>query len=177
MKTQLDHNTQSFLLELTPSGTGYTVTLDGETYPFEILHSENGRLRIRLSASESVPASAPSSVPLSAPIFTAQVSVDGPKRWVTVNGRTFVLTKPAGTGKRGGHGAHAAGELVAPMPGQVRTVQVAAGETVARGQTLVIVEAMKMEIKIAAPRDGVVKALKIRPGQTVDRDQLLVELE
>jgi biotin carboxyl carrier protein len=96
---------------------------------------------------------------------------------VTVNGQTFVLTKTSGTAKRGGHAHHAAGELTAPMPGLVRAVQVAEGDAVEKGQTLVILEAMKMELKVAAPRAGKVKSLQVKPGQTVERDQILVEIE
>ncbi|MDX2163571.1 MAG: acetyl-CoA carboxylase biotin carboxylase subunit [bacterium] len=69
-----------------------------------------------------------------------------------------------------------AGMLTAPMPGQVRDVQVIVGEAVKRGQTLVLLEAMKMEIRITAPGDGVVRAVHVQPGQTVERDQPVVEL-
>ncbi|PWH13091.1 MAG: hypothetical protein DDG60_11125 [Anaerolineae bacterium] len=62
------------------------------------------------------------------------------------------------------------------MPGQIRAVQVAEGETVTKGQTLVVVEAMKMELKIVAPFEGVVKTVKVRPGQAVEKDELLVEI-
>jgi biotin carboxyl carrier protein len=56
-------------------------------------------------------------------------------------------------------------------------VQVADGDSVTKGQTLIIVEAMKMEIKVAAPREGKVKSLKVRQGQTVEREQILAEIE
>jgi biotin carboxyl carrier protein len=94
---------------------------------------------------------------------------------VTFNGQTFLLTKSAAVG-RIHHGHFSSGELAAPMPGQVRAVQVAEGEAVVRGQTLVILEAMKMEIKVAAPKDGKVRSLKVKQGQTVERDQPLVEI-
>lgn len=45
------------------------------------------------------------------------------------------------------------------------------------GQTLIILEAMKMEIRIVAPQDGSIKALHVAKGDVVERDQLLVELD
>ena len=70
-----------------------------------------------------------------------------------------------------------AGELTAPMPGQVRAVNVIEGESVMKGQTLMVLEAMKMEIRIQSPMDGVVKSLAVKVGQTVEREQVLVEIE
>jgi biotin carboxyl carrier protein len=108
---------------------------------------------------------------------TAYISSDNAKRWVTVHGQTFVLTKPSGT-RRGGHGhPHAAGELTAPMPGQIRALNVGEGEAVTKGQTLLVLEAMKMEIRVQAPFDGLVKKLFVKQGQTVEREQILIEIE
>jgi len=63
------------------------------------------------------------------------------------------------------------------MPGLVRSVNVAEGEAVSKGQTLLVLEAMKMEIRIQAPFDGVVQSLPAEVGQTVEREQILVVLE
>lgn len=64
----------------------------------------------------------------------------------------------------------------APMPGSIVAVQVAVGDAVTKGQTLLVMESMKMETTIAAPRDGVIEALSYEKGQTFDRDALLVKL-
>jgi biotin carboxyl carrier protein len=87
------------------------------------------------------------------------------------------LTKASDTRKSGVGHHHAAGELTAPMPGQVRAVNVSEGDAVTKGQTLLLLEAMKMEIRVQAPRDGVVKKLFVQQGQTVDREQMLIEIE
>jgi len=67
--------------------------------------------------------------------------------------------------------------LVAPMPGLVRSVSVVEEEAVKKGQTLLVLEAMKMEIRIQAPLDGLVKKLLVKQGQTVEREQVLIEIE
>jgi 3-methylcrotonyl-CoA carboxylase alpha subunit len=62
------------------------------------------------------------------------------------------------------------------MPGAVLTTEVAAGDTVAKGDLLVILEAMKMEHRIVAPRDGTVAQVHVDVGDQVDNAQLLVTL-
>jgi acetyl-CoA/propionyl-CoA carboxylase biotin carboxyl carrier protein len=66
--------------------------------------------------------------------------------------------------------------LEAPMPGTVVQLRVEAGATVAAGETLVVMESMKMEISIQAPRDGVVDTVLIASGDKVDRGAVLIEL-
>jgi propionyl-CoA carboxylase alpha chain len=69
--------------------------------------------------------------------------------------------------------AAVAGGLTAPMPGKVVKVLVEAGQAVAAGATLMVLEAMKMEHTVKAPADGVVGALHVAVGEQVDADQLL----
>jgi pyruvate carboxylase subunit B len=75
-----------------------------------------------------------------------------------------------------GHGAVAA-ELRAPMPGLVVRVAVAPGDTVRPGDTLVVMEAMKMENELRAEQGGVVAEVRATVGTTVDRDDVLVTFE
>ena len=67
----------------------------------------------------------------------------------------------------------APGSLLAPMPGTVLRVDVAPGETVTAGRTVVVLEAMKMEHVIAAPLAGTVSALHVAAGQQVEAGALL----
>ncbi|MBI3173737.1 MAG: acetyl-CoA carboxylase biotin carboxyl carrier protein subunit [Chloroflexi bacterium] len=147
-------------IDLTSTGKGYQVVIGDKTLSVEILHSENGRLDLLLDGQR----------------VTAFVSFDGVKRWVTIGGQTFALTKSTAGTRRAQHGHHAQDELTAPMPGQVRAVNVAEGESVTKGQTLLVLEAMKMEIRVSAPKDGRVGKLLIQQGQTVEREQVLIEI-
>jgi biotin carboxyl carrier protein len=63
------------------------------------------------------------------------------------------------------------------MPGQVKSIAVEAGDAVHKGQTLIVLEAMKMEMRVQSPQDGRVRAVHVRPGQTVEREQILIEVE
>ena len=63
------------------------------------------------------------------------------------------------------------------MSGKVLTLSVATGEAVTRGQTLLVLEAMKMEHRITAPADGTVRAVRVAVGDQVANGAVLIELE
>ena len=70
--------------------------------------------------------------------------------------------------------APAAGAQVkAPMPGNILDVKVQAGQTVKKGDVLVILEAMKMENEIQAPCDGKITGMNVRKGDTVETQALI----
>jgi len=67
--------------------------------------------------------------------------------------------------------------MTAPMPGNINEVAVTAGQTVRAGQTLLVLEAMKMENEIVAPRDCVVASVAVSKGDSVNAGDLLVTLQ
>ena len=73
--------------------------------------------------------------------------------------------------------AQAGGALKAPMPGRVLAISVAPGESVVRGQLLMVLEAMKMEHRITAPADGIVQAIRVAEGEQVANGALLAVLD
>jgi 3-methylcrotonyl-CoA carboxylase alpha subunit len=89
-------------------------------------------------------------------------------------GRSYRLYQPRGNG---GAGTASDGAILAPMPGRVTAVDVAAGATVAKGQRLITLEAMKMEHGLTAPFDGVVAELNAEPGAQVSEGIVLVKVE
>jgi biotin carboxyl carrier protein len=98
-------------------------------------------------------------------------------RWVFIDGRVYVIdAAPRGMPRRkkrsDDHGA-----LAAPMPATVVTVNVEPGQRVAKGDVLIMLEAMKMELPVKAPRDGTVKAIACRQGELVQPGIPLLELE
>ena len=161
MKLFYEFTSQLLPVDLAPNGgsKSYRLIVGEKVVDVEVLEAKDGRLDLRIDGKR----------------ITAYVSVDHAKRWVTVNGQTLLLTKASGAHKSGGS-HHAAGELTAPMPGQVRAVNVHEGEAVTKGQTLLLLEAMKMEIRVQSPQDGLVKKLFVQQGQTVEREQTLIEI-
>ena len=108
--------------------------------------------------------------------ITAYTAAEKDKRFVSIGGTAYELRIPDERRKRRTGNEHGA-SLTAQMPGQVRALLVAEGDTVTRGQTLVILEAMKMEIRVAAPNDGKIARVNVQQGEVVERGQTLVEIE
>ncbi|HSG43965.1 MAG TPA: biotin/lipoyl-containing protein [Anaerolineales bacterium] len=157
MKITFDNST----IELIPSDkSSYRATMGDKTIDVEILGTQDEKLDLLINGER----------------VTAYVSSENAKRWVTINGRTYLLTKQTGSRKSGGGHHHIAGELTAPMPGQIRAINVSEGDEVTKGQTLIVLEAMKMEMKIQAPSNGTVSKLFVKQGETVEREQMLIEV-
>jgi acetyl-CoA/propionyl-CoA carboxylase biotin carboxyl carrier protein len=146
-------------VDLERASSGWRATVDGLAFRLEVLDDQPGQLSLLFEGR-----------PLR--LFWAKAAAG---LWVSLDGCTYWLEKP---GSSTHHLPAFAGEntLRAPMPAQVRSVEVALGQRVQAGQTLLLLEAMKMEIRIVAPRPGQVLFLAARPGQAVEKDQLLVEI-
>jgi 3-methylcrotonyl-CoA carboxylase alpha subunit len=91
------------------------------------------------------------------------------------NGAAFVVTPDRTDG--GSAGSEGDGSVIAPMPGRITAVTVSAGGEVAAGQTLVTLEAMKMEQALVAPFDGIVAELAVAAGDQVDEGRVLARVE
>ena len=98
--------------------------------------------------------------------------LDGDQLWlpgITVTNRTQqVVERQADAGS---------GRVKAPMDGAIVDVRVSAGDTVSKGQLLLVLEAMKMEHPLKADRDGVVKGVQVTAGDQVRNRQVLIEIE
>jgi biotin carboxyl carrier protein len=113
-------------------------------------------------------------------VFVAGTAED---RWAFCNGEIYRESERHNGPPKGGHdrdgGHHKDGgryELTSPMPATVVKVLVAPGQAVRHGDTLVVLEAMKMELPIRAPSDAVVQAVNCREGELVQPERTLVEL-
>ncbi len=140
---------QAEVKELTPERA--TVVVDGTEYAVDIV--QLGRRAITAEAVRAVP---PPSSPTSSGVRPAAAPTPPPSR-----------PAPSGRGEGG---------IVAPMPGLVLAIKAKEGDTVAAGQTLLVMEAMKMENAIASPYAGTVAKVYVREGDSIGEGDLLVEV-
>jgi biotin carboxyl carrier protein len=152
------------VVQVEPAGDDLTVTIDGQAYTVHLTAQRAGELALAVDGLGRC---------------LAHVAADGPRRWVALDpappGGPVVLSVPQATGRRRG-GAAGHDTLEAQMPGLVRRVLVSAGDRVERGQPLLLLEAMKMEMRVTAPHAGRVEQVAVAEGQAVERGQLLVDL-
>ncbi|HRN50747.1 MAG TPA: biotin/lipoyl-binding protein [Anaerolineales bacterium] len=158
MKFYYSHRGQTHSIEVQAQGDRLRATVDGETV--EALVRQGQSLQLTLAGQ---------------PMDIAWAK-DGRTIWLHVAGHSYQLERVAG-GRAGSTAGSAERSLRAPMPGQVRKVLVEPGQPVAAGSVLVLLEAMKMEVRISAGQDAKVAHIAVSEGQSVDKDQLLVELE
>jgi biotin carboxyl carrier protein len=89
-------------------------------------------------------------------------------------GRIDVESEPATRGRAKGRGDTG---VMAPMPATVVAINTAAGQSVKEGETVIVLEAMKMELPIKSPRSGIVKAVHCAKGDLVQPGVNLLEIE
>jgi biotin carboxyl carrier protein len=95
------------------------------------------------------------------------VQLEGGRHDIFVRDReTHTVRPPTGDGR-----------VKAPIPGLINRISVEAGQTVEASQSLLVLEAMKMENDIRAPRAGTVRLVNVKPGQSVTLNEVLVEIE
>ncbi len=159
MDFQYQVGTEVVTVKCEPNGELYRITIADRTYDVQLDHARSPEVAFTVDGRRHV----------------AQVVDDGTTRYVAINGHVLELKQPDPRRARRKH-HHGEDSLSASMPGQVAKLLVGEGEAVERGQTLLILEAMKMEIKIAAPHAGRVLKVLVRQCQVVDRGQGLIEM-
>ncbi len=126
----------------------YRVSLNGKIYEVEV---EKGEAVIKSEFDAAIPTAQPAAV--EAPAATP-------------------VAAPA-------HAASASGSaaaIKAPMPGNINAVKVTAGQSVKKGDVLIILEAMKMENEIVAPKDGKIGQIYVQKGAVVETGAPLIEV-
>ena len=152
----LDHHGERHTISLTIKGYGHFGFAFGT---IEIRAYENGRVRFAVGGHVS----------------EASVLRIGHDVTVQVEGHGTIFHHVQAIGAE--EDTSSESRILSPMPGRVALVSVVEGASVAKGDLLVTMEAMKMELSLTAPRDGKVASVTVTAGDQVDEGILLVELE
>ena len=99
------------------------------------------------------------------------ISINGNKYQLQVKDKFDALLKSLGMDNLN---ANKVNEVKAPMPGLVLDVRVAEGDTVKKGDPILVLEAMKMENIIKSPTDGIIKKINVKKGVAVEKNQVLI---
>ena len=105
------------------------------------------------------------------------VAADGDATWVFVDGQVARLAATSSGGTRGRAKSRGESGVMAPMPATVVAINTAAGQAITEGDTVIVLEAMKMELPIKSPRTGIVKAVHCAKGDLVQPGVSLIEIE
>ncbi len=141
---------------LVPAGDGYRLLLGEADIPVRL---EGDRLTV---AGRSEPVT---------------VAVEGDAVYIHLEGRAWRVDFVDAVERYAHSGHHGADDVIsAPMPGSVVAVNVAAGETVAAGQVIMVIESMKLETAIKAPRAGSIETIHVAQGSTFNKGAPLVAL-
>jgi 3-methylcrotonyl-CoA carboxylase alpha subunit len=103
------------------------------------------------------------------------VAIDANATWVFVNGHVARIENETRDTRTAGKKRGEAG-VMSPMPATVVAINAIPGQPVTEGETLIVLEAMKMELPIKAPRSGIVKAVHCAKGDLVQPGVNLLEL-
>ena len=148
----------------------YVVTMNGKKYEVEVERMSAFHMLTREEIASGVstpvqPVAAPA-LKAAAPTPAAAAPAPAPKAAAT---SAPAAATPAPTAKAAPGGT----SVTSPMPGSVLGVKVNVGDKVSAGQTMFVLEAMKMENEIVAPVDGTVASINVKTGDTVDTDQVM----
>jgi biotin carboxyl carrier protein len=148
------------VVRLERAGEIMQIAIAEHIYEVSVIHSRTGELTFKVDGVT----------------HTVFLATEDSTHFLAIDGDVFELTQPV-TQRARRQQYYSRDNLVASMPGQVTQVLVNDGVHVQRGQPLIVLEAMKMEIKIAAPRDGHITKVLVRQGQVVDRGHKLIEID
>lgn len=142
----------------------YVVTMNGKKYEVEVerMSAFHMLTREEIASGVSIPVQPVAAPKAAAPAPAAAAPAPAPKAAATP-----AAAAPAAKAAPGGT------SVTSPMPGSVLGVKVNVGDKVSAGQTMFVLEAMKMENEIVAPVDGTVASINVKTGDTVDTDQVM----
>ena len=156
---------KTYRVELTRASEQWKCRLDGRDLPVDIVYGQNGVLSLLLGGKS----------------YEVKQETVGAETNVVVGHERFnaSVRDPRSFRSRSRVGAAEQGvmKIKAPMPGKVVRVLAGVGTQVELGQSVIVIEAMKMQNELKAPKNGVVKKINVVEGAAVDAGQALAEVE
>lgn len=170
MEFRYEHADTLYTVQLTPQPDGtYLATVGERTYTVTLQRTQTGQFNLVLDSKRIHAYVASQKSEQTATRYHYVALVDH-------TARHYEFTTAKFASNRRGSSTAQAGNLRSQMPGQVMQIFVTEGQAVEKGQNLLTLEAMKMEIRVTAPSDGSITRIYVQQGETVERGQQLIDL-
>jgi acetyl/propionyl-CoA carboxylase alpha subunit len=146
-----------------PSGEGHTACIDGKEYRLRWLPINDNEWLLDVDGRP----------------IRACLAARGGETWISIDGETYLVEEPGDdrrSRRRGGPDDQSR-QVTPPMPAAVIRILAAEGDLVNKGQSLIVLSAMKMEITLTAPYRGAVKKIHVAVGAQVMPGEILLEIE
>lgn len=156
---------RTYRVELVRSGERWKCTLDGRELPLDVASAQNGLFSLLLQGKS----------------YEVKQEIVGTEACVVIGHERFIASvrdpRSFRSRRRAGAGEQGVMKIKAPMPGKVVRILAGVGARVEAGQSVIVIEAMKMQNELKAPKDGVVKKVNVVEGAAVEAGQSLAEVE
>ena len=156
---------KTYRVELQREGEAWKCRLDGRELPLDVTSAEDGVLSLLIGGRS----------------YEVKQEITGGETNIVVGQERFsvALSDPRSlrSRRRAGGAEQGVRKITAPMPGKVVRLLAAEGSTVQAGQSVMVIEAMKMQNELKAPKDGVLRKIKVQEGAAVEAGQALAEVE
>jgi len=156
---------KAYRVELERAGAEWKCRLDGRELPLDVVPARAGVLSLLMDGKS----------------YEVKQEIAGAETNIVVGHERFsvAVSDPRSLRSRRGSAAAEQGvkKITAPMPGKIVRLLAAEGSTVQMGQSVIVIEAMKMQNELKAPKNGVLKKIKVAEGAAVEAGQALAEVE
>jgi biotin carboxyl carrier protein len=156
---------KTYRVELARGDSGWRCRLNGHELPLDVVPAQDGVLSLLVNGKS----------------YEVRQESTGQETTIAVGPERFSVSvrDPRSFRSRARSGAAAQGvkKITAPMPGKVVRLLAATGSPVEAGQSVIVIEAMKMQNELKAPKSGVIKKINVQEGTAVDAGQTLAEVE
>ena len=167
MKLQAKIGNETSAVSVKEEGNRLFAEIDGRKYGFEAVQPETGQVSLRFDDGRKI---------------EARVELDAEGRYIVwIDGRSIELELADPKKLRGSAASNAetsgVADIKTAMPGKVVRLIAAVGDTVEKGDGVIVVEAMKMQNEIRSPKNGTVSSVRVAEGDTVKAGQILLSIE
>lgn len=160
------NNRQAQVEIIRQSGNLLEVRVDGRIYEIDLMHNSEGTFSI-IEGGHSIDIELITNSPKKYTAYTLyntyNLEVIDAESMYLINRGSVGLNIDENT-------------ICSPMPGKIVKVLVSEGDVIKKGETAVIISAMKMESEYKSPKDGIIRKVYVKEGETIDGDQILIEV-